>query len=169
MCFSKQEKKPWLGHVHVPQLCGRVFLAPRSPSLPCILCHTHLPPPSPASMLLLHTHLFCDVDLVQAVASLCEGAPTHARRLKKSHFMEQVLSIVLGMMGEHEEDPKWESREEIDQDEDEDDSTNRGFGEEVLIRLAEVGVSGGRLRTPPHTHTRPHTHSQRAFIFFTPA
>ncbi len=72
--------------------------------------------------------------------SLCEGVPTHARRLRKCHFVEQLLSIVLGMMGEHDEDPKWESREEIDQDDDEDGFTNRGFGEETLTRLAEVRV-----------------------------
>ncbi len=69
---------------------------------------------------------------------MCEGAPTHGRRLKKNNFVENVLSVCLNMMCEHGEDPGWETREEIDHDDDDDDTTNRGMGEEALARLAEV-------------------------------
>ncbi len=74
----------------------------------------------------------------KVVATLCEGSPTHGRKLKKSHFVERALEVCLNMMCEREDDPGWEMREQLDQDDDDDDSTNRGMGEEVLSRLAEV-------------------------------
>ncbi len=86
---------------------------------------------------------------VQVVASLCEGAPTHARRLKKDHFLEQLLTVILGMMGENLDDPGWETREELDENEDEDDSTNMVYGEQTLMRVTEVCVC-------PHPHPHPH-------------
>ena len=78
---------------------------------------------------------------LEVVVSLCEGAPTHGRRMKKNNFVEHVLSVCLSMMCEHTEDPGWEAREEIDQGDDDDDTTNRGMGEEALARLAEVKFS----------------------------
>ncbi len=90
---------------------------------------------------------FC-VAGVQVVASLCEGAPTHARRLKKDHFLEQLLTVILGMMGENLDDPGWETREELDENEDEDDSTNMVYGEQTLMRVTEVCVCCVLTLTP---------------------
>jgi hypothetical protein len=69
---------------------------------------------------------------------MAEGAPTHGRRLKKVNFFERLFGVCLQMMSEHAEDPGWETRESVDQADDDSGETNRAMGEEALLRLADV-------------------------------
>lgn len=87
------------------------------------------------------TPMLCKRTALEVLVSLAEGAPTHARRMQKSHFVDKLVSVCLGMMCEHSEDSGWETRQVIDEEDDDDDETNRGMGEEGLARLADVGVS----------------------------
>ena len=77
---------------------------------------------------------------LEIAVGLAEGAPSLARQLGKAHFLTSVLPVVVKMMTEHEEDPGWEGREEVDEDDEDDDGdeVNRVVAQEAMKRLSDA-------------------------------